>query len=142
APRPAPAPAPAAAPTPVAMPESMTPPTRAPAPPLAPPAAPAPAPVPVAIEPPRYQAAYLDNPQPAYPVMSRKLREQGLVRLRVRVDREGRPETVNLLASSGFARLDEAATRAVQTWRFEPARQGGHPLAAWVEVPIRFNLER
>lgn len=89
-----------------------------------------------------YHAAYLHNPQPPYPLLSRKRREEGRVRLRVRVAASGRPESVNIVASSGFARLDQAALDAVGEWQFVPARQQGLAVAGWVEVPIQFNLEK
>lgn len=92
--------------------------------------------------PPQFHAEYLHNPQPHYPLMSRKRREEGEVVLRVRVDANGQPETVNIQTSSGHSRLDRAASSAVQKWRFVPANQGGVNIAAWVVVPIQFNLER
>lgn len=95
-----------------------------------------------AIEAPRYQAAYLNNPQPSYPAMSRKQREEGTVHLHVMVDANGRAETVKIKASSGHERLDMAARAAVQEWRFVPARQRGQNIAGWVEVPIQFQLEK
>jgi protein TonB len=94
------------------------------------------------LSPPRFQADYLHNPQPRYPLMSRKRHEEGEVLLRVRVDAQGHPETVKIHTSSGHVRLDRAASSAVQKWRFVPARQGGLNVAAWVVVPIQFNLEK
>jgi len=88
-----------------------------------------------------FNAAYLNNPRPAYPRLSRRLNEQGKVLLRVRVSAEGRPEQVNLHQSSGHNRLDDAARRAVAQWRFVPAKQGDAPVASWVIVPIEFKLE-
>lgn len=93
------------------------------------------------IEQPRFNADYLDNPAPGYPALSRKLREEGRVLLRVRVDAEGRPAQVTLHQSSGFGRLDERATETVKRWKFIPARQGGKPVEAWVIVPIQFSLK-
>lgn len=93
------------------------------------------------IEQPRFNADYLDNPAPGYPALSRKLREEGRVLLRVRVDAEGRPAQVMLYQSSGFGRLDERAAETVKRWRFIPARQGGKPVEAWVIVPIQFSLK-
>jgi periplasmic protein TonB len=95
-----------------------------------------------ASSPPLFHADYLHNPQPDYPLMSRKRHEVGEVRLRVKVDAQGRPESVRILVSSGHSRLDLAASSAVKEWRFVPARQGGMNVAAWVEVPIQFNLEK
>jgi protein TonB len=42
--------------------------------------------------------------------------------------------------SSGFEMLDRAAIAAVRRWVFEPGRRGGNPVAAWVQVPVRFAL--
>lgn len=95
-----------------------------------------------AVEAPRYQAAYLNNPQPPYPAMSRKQGEEGTVRLHVMVDASGHAELVKIKASSGHERLDMAARAAVREWRFVPARQRGHNIAGWVEVPIQFKLEK
>jgi len=157
APRPAPRPRPAshrqAAPTtapapvaeapvaeaPVTMPsaEPTPTPTAAPAAPKAP-AATAPAAVPVSA--PRFDAAYLNNPPPAYPPLSRRLGEEGRTVLRVFVDADGRPARSELATSSGSPRLDQAALAAVARWRFVPARQGETAVGAWVLVPIAFTL--
>ena len=88
-----------------------------------------------------FDAAYLRNPRPEYPPMSRKLREEGKVMLRVHVRRDGSPEGIQIKRSSGSARLDEAAKAAVSRWRFIPARRGSEAVTAWVVVPIIFNLE-
>lgn len=98
-----------------------------------------PAPV-TSVTPPRFDADYLDNPKPAYPPLSRRLGEEGRVILRVFVEPNGQPSKVEIQTSSGFARLDEAASAAVSRWRFVPARRGEEPVAARVRVPIVFAL--
>jgi protein TonB len=90
---------------------------------------------------PRFDAAYLQNPAPAYPALSRRAGEKGKVLLRVVVRPDGTPETVELRQSSGAVRLDEAALEAVRKWRFVPARRGDTPVTAAVIVPIVFSLE-
>ena len=92
--------------------------------------------------PPSFTADYLSNPPPAYPLLSRRIGEQGRVILRVLVDVQGQPARVELRASSGHERLDAAALETVQRWKFVPARQGDQPVAAWVLVPIVFSLSR
>lgn len=92
-------------------------------------------------EPPIFDAAYLNNPAPAYPAISYRLGEQGRVELRVHVTADGRADAVELIRSSGYERLDQAAREAVQGWRFAPARQDGGAVAAWVRVPLRFSLK-
>lgn len=113
-----------------------------PQPPSPVPAAPiniAPAPVPVTAA--RFDADYLDNPKPIYPLVSRRLGEQGKVLLRVHVSAAGLAEKVEVKTGSGYARLDQAAGDAVGRWRFVPARRGEQAIAAWVQVPIIFQLE-
>jgi protein TonB len=98
-------------------------------------------PEPVMVTQPIFNADYLDNPAPAYPGLSRRLREQGKVVLRVLVNPAGRTDEVQVRSSSGFARLDDAARDTVQRWKFVPAKRGAEPIAAWVLIPISFRLE-
>lgn len=105
------------------------------------PAAPAaPAPVVEPLVEARFDADYLSNPRPAYPMASRRLGEEGTVRLRVHVGPEGQALRVELKASSGFPRLDQSALDTVARWNFVPARRGKSPVACWVVVPIVFSL--
>jgi periplasmic protein TonB len=94
------------------------------------------------VSPPRFDAAYLNNPAPVYPNMSRRLREVGTVQLRVRVSAAGLPLEIQLAKSSGYGRLDESALAAVQKYKFQPAMRGNTALEAWVLVPVEFSLTR
>jgi protein TonB len=62
------------------------------------------------------------------------------VLLRVRVDPQGQPADVQLLAGSGFRLFDEAALRQVRGCRFIPAARGDESVDSWVEFPVRFAL--
>lgn len=97
-------------------------------------------PAPPAVVPPRFDAAYLSNPAPAYPPLSRRAGEEGRVLLRVQVSPDGTATAVETETSSGHPRLDAAARTAVQKWRFVPARLGSQAVAASVLVPIAFKL--
>lgn len=90
---------------------------------------------------PRFDADYLDNPRPVYPALSRRAGEQGRVLLRVHVTADGRADEVQVKTSSGHERLDQSALAAVMQWRFVPAKLGAEAIAAWVLVPISFNLK-
>ncbi|MBL8426255.1 MAG: energy transducer TonB [Azonexus sp.] len=96
---------------------------------------------PAAVSAARFDAAYLQNPQPPYPSMSRRLGEEGKVLLKVRVLPDGNPASVDVEKSSSFGRLDEAARQAVARWRFVPAKRGDEPIEASVIVPIVFRLD-
>ncbi|MCD6706501.1 MAG: energy transducer TonB [Thiobacillus sp.] len=63
------------------------------------------------------------------------------MRLNILVNPDGSVARLEIAKSSGYARLDQSAMHTVQSsWKFEPARQGGKPVAAWVIVPIQFTL--
>ncbi|MEW5944216.1 MAG: energy transducer TonB [Pseudomonadota bacterium] len=94
-----------------------------------------------AVEPPRYHAAYLNNPKPAYPLAARRRGIEGRVLLRVEISPGGECLHAELKKSSGHDMLDQAALEAVRKWRFVPARRGNSAVAAWVEVPIAFKLD-
>ncbi len=89
----------------------------------------------------RYDADYLNNPAPVYPILSRRRGEQGKVLLLVQVSAQGMAERVEIQESSGHTRLDSAALEAVKRWRFVPARRGDVAVAASVVVPIVFRLD-
>ena len=95
----------------------------------------------MAVVAPRFDAAYLSNPTPEYPRLSRRMGEEGRVMLRVHVGADGKPLEVTIAKSSGFTRLDEIARDTVlRSWRFVPARQGDQAVAGTVRVPIDFSL--
>jgi protein TonB len=113
-----------------------------PEPPPPPPAEPVAAtPAVVAVTPPIFNANYLDNPAPVYPVLSRRMREEGRVVLRVLVDTRGAADEVQVNNSSGHARLDDSARETVRRWKFIPAKRGAEAVPAWVLVPVSFRLE-
>ena len=78
---------------------------------------------------------------PAYPTLSRRLGETGVVVLRVELDESGRVASVRIHATSGHARLDEAAVGAVKTWRCTPALRNGQPVRASALQPFNFILQ-
>lgn len=96
---------------------------------------------PAPFEPPRFDMAYLRNPAPAYPGLSRRMKEQGRVILRVLVSASGDAQEIEVRTSSGSDRLDRSAIEAVRRWRFAPARSGAETIAAWAFVPILFQLD-
>ena len=98
-------------------------------------------PAPTTFSPARFDAAYLHNPRPNYPAVSRRLGEEGKVLLRVLVSPDGRAAAVNLEKSSNFERLDEAARQAVAQWRFVPAKRGDEAVEATIIIPLVFRLE-
>ena len=87
-----------------------------------------------------FDAAYLRNPAPRYPLVARRNGVEGTVRVKVLVTRDGRPAQVQLDQTSGSSVLDAAALEAVREWRFVPARRGDERIDSWVEFPVVFKL--
>ncbi|WP_421864684.1 TonB family protein [Parvibaculum sp.] len=84
---------------------------------------------------------YRMRPQPPhYPDRARSLDQQGVVKVRIKLDHRGDPMDVAILASSGYALLDHAALKAARKWRFEPEIRNGRPVVAFVEMPVEFVL--
>lgn len=104
-------------------------------------AAPAAPPAPARIELPSSDAAYLNNPKPSYPALSRRLGEQGKVVVRVLIGVDGRAQQAEIRTSSGYVRLDQAALATVRSWRYVPGTRNGIPEAMWFNVPVNFVLE-
>ena len=85
---------------------------------------------------------YLVPPAPVYPRLSRQQGETGRVQVRVYIDEAGLPRTVQLSASSGHGRLDDAALQAVLRARFKPYTENGRPMGGWALIPLTFDLEK
>lgn len=96
---------------------------------------------PARLESPTSDADYLQNPKPVYPLISKRLGEQGQVIYSVLIGIDGLPESAQLVKSSGFERLDQAAFAAVMRWRYKPGKRNGVPVAMSFNVPINWVLE-
>ena len=131
APEPSPSPSPLVA-QPIAPPPPApvadTPPVPAPAAPVAPRTLP-----PSAVQ-------FLVPPAPVYSRISARMRESGKAMVRVWIDEAGLPRNVQLVSSTGFVRLDDAALAAVRNARFKPYLENGVAVAGWASIPIEFEL--
>jgi protein TonB len=78
---------------------------------------------------------------PIDPPASRRAGEEGTGIFRVLDDANGRPLDVQVLRSSGFPRLDEAAVAAIRKWRFQAAVNNGQAVQSWTRVQVQFKLE-
>lgn len=79
--------------------------------------------------------------KPRYPESARRMGAQGATLLRVRVLENGSVGQILVEQSAGHPDLDRSAAEAVKRWRFEPARRGSEPVAVWVLLPVRFQLQ-
>ena len=74
-----------------------------------------------------------------YPQIARKAGLEGLVVVKIVVNPDGTPSDPVVLKSPGQA-LDNAAIDAVMKQRFKPGRQRGRAVAAYMAIPVRFQL--
>ncbi|MDZ7918581.1 energy transducer TonB [Rhodoferax sp.] len=98
-------------------------------------------PAPPKVEMPSSDAAYLNNPKPQYPALSKRLHEQGKVVVRALIGTDGQASQASVKTSSGFERLDQAAVNTVLKWRYVPGKRGGVPEAMWFDVPVNWVLQ-
>jgi periplasmic protein TonB len=84
---------------------------------------------------------YASAPAPTYPREALLNGIQGTVVLKVLVDVDGKPLSVEIERSSGNRRLDDAARRQVlRKWMFRPAIRDGQAVQVYGIVPVNFTL--
>lgn len=79
------------------------------------------------------------SPNPEFSEEARKTKHQGVVILLATIGVDGRPHELTVVRSLGMG-LDEKALEAVQTWKFEPAKKDGRPVAVQMNIIVNFNL--
>ncbi len=84
----------------------------------------------------------LASSKPLYPRVAREAGWEGTVIVRTLIDQEGIPTQTEVRKSSGHPPLDQSAIEAIKTWTFRPARDGNIPIAKWVDIPVKFDLNR
>ena len=83
------------------------------------------------------------GPEEMYPAMSKRLGEEGSVILLLTVDEEGKVTDASVQTSSGFERLDEAATKeAKRSWRFLPGTINGKPSPMQMPMKVTFKIPK
>jgi protein TonB len=78
--------------------------------------------------------------RPVYPRISRLRGEEGEVTLAIEVPASGRAGKIDVVQSSGYRRLDEAAISAVRSVSFIPAAQFGRAVDSDIELSFTFRL--
>lgn len=78
--------------------------------------------------------------KPRYPESARRAGAEGVTVLKLRVLENGKVGQVLIEQSAGHPDLDAEAAKAVKQWLFEPARMGKQPVAIWVLLPVKFEL--
>lgn len=78
---------------------------------------------------------------PHYPRAAKRKGQQGVVLVEIWLDAQGRQTRTEVVESSGFLSLDQAALTAVQQWQFRGYQRDGQTLASRFRVPVRFELK-
>jgi TonB family protein len=80
----------------------------------------------------------VNSPKPSYPALAQRAGLQGIVKLQVRVKKDGSIEVQKLL--EGEPALADAAIAAVKQWRGKPASINGEPVEVISTVTFNFQL--
>ncbi len=75
-----------------------------------------------------------------YPSEARQRSIAGFVILKILVGVNGLVESVEVQDSEPRGYFEQAATRSIKTWKFEPAMVKGQLMAAWTSQKIKFEL--
>jgi TonB family protein len=87
------------------------------------------------ISPPRQTYA----PSPEFSEDAPRAKYQGSLTLSLVVDASGATRDIEIASPLGLG-LDEKAVASVSTWKFEPAKKDGEPVAVKIEVEVDFHL--
>jgi TonB family protein len=89
-------------------------------------------------DPEEFQKRLLNAPKPSYPALAQRAGLQGIVKLQVRVTKNGSVEVQKLL--EGEPALADAAIAAVKQWRAKPLWINGKPVEVISTVVFNFQL--
>ena len=76
--------------------------------------------------------------QPEYPDIARQSNMEGTVVVQALVGKDGRVKDTKVVKSVPV--LDDAAVSAIKRYVFKPALSNNKPVAVWVAVPVKFQL--
>jgi len=82
----------------------------------------------------------IKTPPPEYPYSLRRDGISGIVAVKVEIDENGAVTNCSVTKSSNSG-FDDAAVKAVKTWKFKPAQKDGSPVKISLVIPIKFNIE-
>jgi len=96
-----------------------------------------------------YEMGELDNPltplakiPPLYPMRAMRRGIEGWVKVRFRVNTQGRVEQPSILASDPEKVFDQSVINCISQWKFKPGTVEGIPVDTLAETTIRFELEK
>lgn len=80
------------------------------------------------------------NPSPQYPHAAKRRGWEGIVQLKVSVNKNGKVTTIVIDQGSGYSLLDRTALATVKQWQFEPAIENKKKVSSTIIIPVEFKL--
>lgn len=85
----------------------------------------------------------LSNPDPiVYPRWAVRQGWEGQINIAIEILTDGTVGRTKIMQSTGYRMLDDAAHKAVKSWRFQPAMENGKAVVTCIQIPVRFQLDR
>src|SRR5215510_2802340 len=84
------------------------------------------------------QAVLIKQVKPEYPALARTARVEGIVVLEGTINEQGKVMNVHVV--NGHPMLVEAAIKAVEKWKYRPAKLNGQIISCPLRVQVRFSL--
>ncbi|MCK9425011.1 MAG: energy transducer TonB [Ignavibacteriaceae bacterium] len=78
---------------------------------------------------------------PVYPEEAKKNGIEGRVFVKVLIGKKGEPKRVVVIKSDNDI-FNQSAIEAAMKYTFTPALKGGNPVAVWVVMPFKFELDK
>ncbi len=90
----------------------------------------------------KYPRQQIYNPRPKYPLSSRRLKEEGIVTVKLCIDQTGVVDKLSILRGSGHQSLDESTIHTLAQWKFLPISGYGDRVSNdCFQVPVQFTLQ-
>lgn len=85
-------------------------------------------------------ATEVHTPAPRYPSIARRRGYEGVSVVEFEIRKDGTCGRIQVVSSSGYSSLDNAAITAVETWKFRPALRDNIPVSTTKRVRFVFKL--
>lgn len=88
------------------------------------------------------QPRLVSAPPPTYPRQAYRMKREGVVRVRIVLDKDGNVISSRLLPGDDVEMFGAATLEAIKRWRFTPGKIGNRAVMCEVEVPVEYNMNR